>query len=170
MIPVPGPRRLFALMTLVLLVSCERLIGSIRRECTDYVIVLSERHLRRVLRAYVEYYQESRTHRALGNDAPVPRAIEPPQLGESSSFQRSVVSTIGTLDAPPDPAVCRRPAADTFSPSTALSPRASLLRGMSVESAPACARQHHQAPLDRYHLTVAQMPLEVRKQSSERRM
>jgi hypothetical protein len=55
----------------------ERVIGSIRRECLDHVIVLNERHLRRVLRTYVAYYQQSRTHLALGKDAPVERAVQP---------------------------------------------------------------------------------------------
>ena len=55
----------------------ERVIGSIRRECLDHVIVFNERHLRRVLRTYVAYYQRSRTHLALGKDAPVKRAVQP---------------------------------------------------------------------------------------------
>ena len=50
----------------------ERLIGSIRRECLDHVIVLGEDHLRRILRGYVEYYNESRTHLGLGGECPVP--------------------------------------------------------------------------------------------------
>jgi hypothetical protein len=54
----------------------ERLIGSIRRECTNHVIVLGERHLRRVLESYVAYYNRSRTHLSLANDAPVSRSIE----------------------------------------------------------------------------------------------
>jgi transposase InsO family protein len=59
----------------------ERLIGSIRRECLDHVIVLGEKHLRGILRRYFEYYQESRTHLSLGKDAPSPRAVQPPELG-----------------------------------------------------------------------------------------
>jgi putative transposase len=55
----------------------ERVIGSIRRECLDHVIVFNERHLRRVLRAYGTYYQRSRTHLALGKDTPEARAIDP---------------------------------------------------------------------------------------------
>jgi putative transposase len=51
----------------------ERLIGSIRRECLDHVIVLSERHLRRLLTAYLTYYHRSRTHLSLKKDAPIPR-------------------------------------------------------------------------------------------------
>jgi hypothetical protein len=57
------------------------LIGSIRRECLDHVIVLGEKHLRRILRSYFEYYQESRTHLSLSKDAPSPRAVQPPELG-----------------------------------------------------------------------------------------
>jgi transposase InsO family protein len=54
----------------------ERLIGSIRRECTDHVIAWGEGHLRGVLRSYVRYYNESRTHRSLNKDAPIHRAVE----------------------------------------------------------------------------------------------
>jgi hypothetical protein len=49
------------------------LIGSIRRECVDHIVVLGEAHLRRILGEYAAYYNESRTHRSLGEDAPVPR-------------------------------------------------------------------------------------------------
>ncbi len=61
---------------------CERLIGSIRRECLDHVIVLSERHLMRVLRSYASYYHSSRTHRSLDNDCPDPRPVESPEIGD----------------------------------------------------------------------------------------
>jgi transposase InsO family protein len=54
----------------------ERLIGSIRRECTDHVVALGEGHLRRVLESYARYYNESRTHRSLNKDAPVHRPTE----------------------------------------------------------------------------------------------
>jgi len=47
----------------------ERLIGSIRRECVDQLIVLGETHLRRVLKSYARYYNEMRTHRSLDKDA-----------------------------------------------------------------------------------------------------
>jgi putative transposase len=53
----------------------ERLIGSIRRECLDQIIIANERGLRRVLHAYVEYYMKSRTHLSLDKDAPVPRSV-----------------------------------------------------------------------------------------------
>jgi transposase InsO family protein len=55
----------------------ERLIGSIRRECLDHVIVWNERGLQRVLQAYVAYYQRSRTHLSLDKDSPVPRETAP---------------------------------------------------------------------------------------------
>jgi len=53
----------------------ERLIGSIRRECLYHVVVLSQRHLRRLLKSYFAYYHCSRIHLALAKDAPDPRAI-----------------------------------------------------------------------------------------------
>jgi transposase InsO family protein len=54
----------------------ERLIGSIRRECVDHVVVLGEPHLRRILRKYAAYYNELRTHRSLNKDAPIHRAMQ----------------------------------------------------------------------------------------------
>jgi transposase InsO family protein len=54
----------------------ERLIGSIRRECVDHIIVLGEIHLRRVLKSYADYYNRIRTHRSLNKDAPVTRQIQ----------------------------------------------------------------------------------------------
>jgi putative transposase len=52
----------------------ERVIGSIRRECLNHVIIVHQRHLRRILRAYLAYYHRSRTHLALAKDAPDRRA------------------------------------------------------------------------------------------------
>jgi transposase InsO family protein len=54
----------------------ERVIGSVRRECTDHVIALGEGHLRNVLRQYVEYYNTARCHQSLEGNAPEPRAVE----------------------------------------------------------------------------------------------
>jgi transposase InsO family protein len=54
----------------------ERLIGSIRRECVDHVVVFGERHLRHVLLSYKKYYNEARTHLSLNKDAPMSRAAE----------------------------------------------------------------------------------------------
>lgn len=59
----------------------ERLIGSIRRECLDHVIVLNETGLRRILKSYFEYYERSRTHLSLGKDSPVTRPIQPVAVG-----------------------------------------------------------------------------------------
>jgi putative transposase len=59
----------------------ERVIGSLRRECLDHFIVLSETHIRRLLRAYVAYYNDVRPHQALDNTCPRPREVEPPALG-----------------------------------------------------------------------------------------
>ena len=53
----------------------ERLIGTLRRECLDHVLILGERHLRCVLKSYAHYYNEARTHLALGKDSPLPRAV-----------------------------------------------------------------------------------------------
>jgi hypothetical protein len=54
----------------------ERLIGTVRRECLDHVIVLSEGGLRKVLKEYFRYYDECRPHESLGKNSPTPRAIE----------------------------------------------------------------------------------------------
>jgi transposase InsO family protein len=59
----------------------ERLIGSIRRECLNGMIVLNERHLKRVLHSYVAYYHHWRTHRSLEMDVPLTRSVQRPELG-----------------------------------------------------------------------------------------
>jgi Integrase core domain len=59
----------------------ERLVGSIRHECLDHVLVLSERHLRRILACYLAYYHRARTHLALDKDAPDGRPVEPSEAG-----------------------------------------------------------------------------------------
>jgi transposase InsO family protein len=55
----------------------ERVIGSIRRECLDHVIVVDARHLRRILSSYFDYYHRSRTHLSLGKDTPEGRSVQP---------------------------------------------------------------------------------------------
>jgi putative transposase len=60
---------------------CERVIGSIRRDALDHMIVLNEPHLRRVFRSYVAYYHSWRTHLSLNMDSPELRAIQPTELG-----------------------------------------------------------------------------------------
>ena len=59
----------------------ERLIGSIRRECLNHVIVLNERHLRRILSGYFDYYHHSRTHLSLDRNSPIKREVQPPERG-----------------------------------------------------------------------------------------
>jgi hypothetical protein len=56
--------------------TAERLIGSIRRESVDHMIVLGEAHLRRILKSYARYYNGVRTHRSLNKDAPVSRSVQ----------------------------------------------------------------------------------------------
>jgi transposase InsO family protein len=55
---------------------CERVIGSIRRECLDHVVVFGERHLRHLLRSYATYYNSARTHLSVNKDAPMPRIVQ----------------------------------------------------------------------------------------------
>ena len=59
----------------------ERLVGSVRRECLDHVIVLNPAHLHRLLKAYLAYYHRSRTHLSLDKDAPEPRPVQGPEEG-----------------------------------------------------------------------------------------
>jgi putative transposase len=59
----------------------ERLIGSVRRECLDHVIVFNEASLRRTLKSYLRYYGSSRTHLSLGKDAPEGRTVQSPGIG-----------------------------------------------------------------------------------------
>ncbi len=54
----------------------ERVIGSIRRECLSHVIVLHDKHLRRILKSYFRYYHESQTHLSLDKDAPEAREVQ----------------------------------------------------------------------------------------------
>jgi len=60
----------------------ERLIGSIRRECLDHMIVLNEQHLRRIIGSYLRYYHAARTHLTLEEDAPDGPAVQPPDRGK----------------------------------------------------------------------------------------
>jgi transposase InsO family protein len=60
----------------------ERLVGSLRRECLDRVIVLNERQLRQTLECYFEYCHKVRPHRSLSHDSPIPRPVESPDRGK----------------------------------------------------------------------------------------
>src|SRR5271157_4739638 len=64
----------------------ERVIGSIRRECLDHIVIFNERHLRRVLSSYVDYYQRTRTHLSLDKDCPDTRPIMPRKIGKVVSI------------------------------------------------------------------------------------
>jgi transposase InsO family protein len=64
----------------------ERLIGSLRRDCLDHVVVLDEVHLRKMLAKYFAYYNATRCHLSLAGDAPEPRAAHRPELGEVVEF------------------------------------------------------------------------------------
>jgi putative transposase len=59
----------------------ERLIGTLRRDCLDHIVVLNENHLRRLLRDYLLYYHHARTHLSLDKDSPEPRPVEHPDRG-----------------------------------------------------------------------------------------
>jgi putative transposase len=64
----------------------ERIIGSIRRECLEHIIVFNEGHLRNVLSSYFQYYHKTRTHLSLDKDCPEPRPIQPPSAGKIIAF------------------------------------------------------------------------------------
>jgi putative transposase len=66
----------------------ERFVGAVRRELLDHVIVLGERHLLRLVRDYVRFYNDDRPHMSLDGDAPVARAAEGPELGEVVALPR----------------------------------------------------------------------------------
>ena len=67
---------------------CEPIIGSIRRECLDHLIVLNERHLYHILAEFFDYYHNSRPHLSLGRNLPTPRQVEPPSQGEVISMRQ----------------------------------------------------------------------------------
>jgi putative transposase len=66
----------------------ERVIGSIRRECLDHLVIFNERHLRRVLSSYVDYYHRSRTHLSLDKDCPDARPIMPRGIGRVGAIPK----------------------------------------------------------------------------------
>ena len=66
----------------------ERVIGSIRRECLDHVIILGELHLKRILTSYVAYYHDARTHLSLAKDAPAGRVVQPVEKGRVVELQQ----------------------------------------------------------------------------------
>lgn len=80
----------------------ERVIGSIRRECLDHIVILNERHLRHVLSSCVHYYQETRTHLSLDRDCALSRPIQHRSVGTESPSQKSVACIIATNGSLPD--------------------------------------------------------------------
>ena len=66
----------------------ERVIGSIRRECLDHLVVIGERHLKRLLSEYVHYDNTTRTHLSVAKDAPEPRSVQPPSQGRVVEMPR----------------------------------------------------------------------------------
>jgi hypothetical protein len=75
---------------------CGRLVGSIRRECLDHVIVLGEKHLRRILKSYFYYYLGSRTDLSLAKDAPATRVVRGRRLDRSWRSRSLAACTIAT--------------------------------------------------------------------------
>lgn len=67
---------------------CERVNGSIRRDCLDHVIIFNEQCLREILKSYFDYYHKSRCHLSLEQDSPEPRAIEPPDHGKVEAIPK----------------------------------------------------------------------------------
>ncbi len=66
----------------------ERVIGSIRRECLNHMIILGEHHLKHILASYADYYHRARTHLSLDKDAPESRPIQPPEQGRVLQLKR----------------------------------------------------------------------------------
>ena len=93
----------------------ERLIGSIRRECLDHVIVLGEVHLRRILRSYADYYNGVRTHRSLDKDAPVFRPVQRTGVISSRRLGRTSSPLWSNLRFSVHTASARRASADSAS-------------------------------------------------------
>src|SRR6266852_2005716 len=93
----------------------ERVIGTIRRECLDHVIVFNEASLYRHVKSFVTYYHESRTHLSLGKDSPESRAVQPPELGRIVAlpqvgglhlwkpFPCATVTSVNRIDLRADP-------------------------------------------------------------------
>lgn len=67
----------------------ERVIGTLRRELLDHVIVLNERHLEKLITEFLTYYHDSRCHQSLDDNSPTPRVVEPPEKGEVISIPMS---------------------------------------------------------------------------------
>ncbi len=60
----------------------ERVNGTLQRECLDHLIILNERHLRRILSEFIDYYTTTRPHLSINRNSPIPREIDPPSNGK----------------------------------------------------------------------------------------
>ena len=74
---------------------CERMIGSLRRECLDHIIAVHESGLRRVLQSFFAYYSQLRTQLSHDKDTPMHRPIQPPELGRVAGAPKSAGSSTG---------------------------------------------------------------------------
>ena len=110
----------------------ERVIGSIRRECLDHVVIFNERHLRRVLSSYVDYYQRTRTHLSLDKDCPDPRPIQPRRIARVVPVPQVGGRIIATNGLPPDS--YRLPVTDGCSAAGTPSSDDPCVRGCSIST------------------------------------
>ena len=145
----------------------ERLIGSIRRDCLDHVIVLNEAHLRRILTDYFAYYHKSRTHLSLDRNAPMPREVEPPSCGRvhRDSNGRRPASPVhaGRLNSSTK-RLERIRRSDTCAPADSARPGDRPLP-------PPCHCNHHQAPgIKRPDGVFRRHTPQKRKQASRNRL
>jgi hypothetical protein len=67
-------------------------VGTLKQECFNHLIVLNENHARRIFKSYLEYYHEARTHLGLKKDTPDGRAVEPPSMGCRCACRTRVVT------------------------------------------------------------------------------
>jgi hypothetical protein len=114
----------------------ERVIGTLRRECFDHLIVLSERHAQRLLAEFRDWYNQDRVHLALGKDAPDHRPQSRPNSARSSPFPVSAVCIIAIPVTPPEapspvPAAAESPAELPPKP-----PNHCTFRGRPTETSP----------------------------------
>jgi len=76
---------------------CERIIGTLRRELLDRVLIINERHLRRVLTEYLRHYNEARPHRSLGQLTPAQADTDPPEPVNLGGFRIRRKQVLGGL-------------------------------------------------------------------------
>jgi hypothetical protein len=143
----------------------ERLIGSVRRECTNHLIVFNAEHLRRILLKYARYYNEVRTHVSLGKDAPTRapssdmetssriRSLEGYTIDtRGSSFRKRHPTSQSIGAVPSSSGWARRPARTVTAPSLLVASGAEWYSGAGVTSGPLGeGRDEHHSDLDCGH-------------------